>query len=335
MTNYKQLGQEQRYVIDRLLREGKSQKEIAGLLGYHKSTISRELRRNTPQRGIGAKEYNPQKAQQKAERRHKDKNKHITFAEEMRRQIVKQLSVERLSPELITQVGRRDNPGFVSHETIYQWIWNMKHSHKREDQPYQLLYKELKHGRRRRKRGNYHDNRGCIPNRVSIEKRPAIVEKRKRIGDVEVDLMLGKNHQPGLLVITDRASLKTSLVKISTRASKSIAKSIIRKMKPYGHWLKTMTYDNDLAFALHSSVNKELKTKSFFTHPYTSQEKGTVENRIGVLRRFFPKKTDFTKVTARQVSRVEKMINERPVRKFNYQTPNNVFLQKLKVALIT
>ncbi len=147
--------------------------------------------------------------------------------------------------------------------------------------------------------------------------------------------MLGKNHQPGLLVITDRASLKTSLVKISTKASKSIAQSIICKMKPSAHWLKTMTYDNDLAFALHATVNEELKTKSFFTHPYTSQEKGTVENRIGVLRRFFPKKTDFTKVTAKQVSHVEKMINERPVRKFNYQTPNAVFLQKLKVALIT
>ena len=335
MTNYKQLGQEQRYVIDRLLMQGKSQSEIADVLGYHKSTISRELNRNTPKRGIGAKEYNPQRAQLKAERRHKEKNKQIIFTDEMRKRIVKQLAVEKLSPELITQVGRKDNPDFISHETIYRWIWDMKHSHKQEDQPYQLLYKDLKHGRRRRKRGNYHDNRGCMPDRVSIEKRPTIVEKRKRIGDVEVDLMLGKNHQPGLLVITDRASLKTSLVKISTKASKPIAKSIIRKMKPCEQWLKTMTYDNDLAFALLTTVNKELQTKSFFTHPYTSQEKGTVENRIGVLRRFFPKKTDFTLVTAKRVSQVEKMINERPVRKFNYQTPNAVFLRKLKVALIT
>lgn len=335
MTNYKQLGQEQRYVIDRLLKQGKSQEDIAAAVGCHKSTISRELKRNTPKRGRGAKEYNPERAQLKTEMRHREKNKHITFTEDMRKKIVKQLTVEKLSPELITENGRKENPDFVSHETIYQWIWNMKHSHKREDRPYQLLYKDLRHGRRKRKRGNYHDNRGCIPNRVSIEKRPAIVEKRNRLGDVEVDLMLGKNHQPGLLVITDRASLKTSLVKISTKASKPIAKSIIRKMTSSKHWLKTMTYDNDLAFALHATVNEELKTKSFFTHPYTSQEKGTVENRIGVLRRFFPKKTDFTKVTTKQVSRVEKMINERPVRKFNYQTPNAVFLQKLKVALIT
>ncbi|MCA4899358.1 MAG: IS30 family transposase [Cytophagales bacterium] len=304
-------------------------------MGYHKSTISRELRRNTPQRGRGAKDYNPDRAQMKTQRGHQEKNKYVTFTDEMRRQIVKQLAVEKLSPELITEMGRRGNPDFVSHETIYQWIWAMKHSHKQQDQPYQLLYKDLRHGRRRRKRGNYHDNRGCITNRVSIEKSPVIVEKRKRIGDVEVDLMLGKNHQPGLLVITDRASLRTSLVKISTKASKPIAKSIIRKMKPCEQWLKTMTYDNDLAFASHTMVNEELKTRSFFTHPYTSQEKGTVENRIGVLRRFFPKKTDFTLVSAKRVRQVEKMINERPVRKFNYQTPNAVFLQKLKVTLIT
>lgn len=132
MTNYKQLGQEQRYVIDRLLRQGKSQKEIANVLGYHKSTISRELKRNTPKRGRGAKEYNPDLAHMKTQRRHRDKNKRTTFTDEMRGQIVKQLAVEKLSPELIAQMGRRDNPDFVSHETIYQWIWAMKHSHKRE-----------------------------------------------------------------------------------------------------------------------------------------------------------------------------------------------------------
>lgn len=247
----------------------------------------------------------------------------------MRKQNVKQLVIEKLSPELITASGRQRNPDFVSHETIYRWIWEMKHSHKREYRPYQLLHKDLRHGRRRIKRGNYHDNSGCIINRVSIEKRPVIVEKRIRIGDVEVDLMLGKNHQPGLFVITGRASLKTSLVKISIKASKTIARSITRNMKPCVQWLKTMMYDNDLAFALHTTVSEELNIKSFFTHPYTSQEKGTVENRIGVLRRFFPKKTDFIQVTAKRVSQVEKIINKRPVRKFNYQTPNEVFLQKL------
>ena len=146
---------------------------------------------------------------------------------------------------------------------------------------------------------------------------------------MEVDLMLGKNHQAGLLVIIDRATLKTSLTKIKTKASTPIAKAIILKMKPCADWIKTFTYDNDMAFTKHQSINEALKTKSFFTRPYTSQDKGTVENRIGVIRRFFPKKTDFTKVTFSQVKRVEKLLNERPVRKFKYQTPNDVFLRKI------
>jgi len=121
----------------------------------------------------------------------------------MRKQIVEWLTVEKLSPELISVLGRAQDNDFVSHETIYTWIWSMKHSHRKENRPFQDLYQELRHGRRRRKRGNRRDNRGCIPNRISIENRPALVEKRDRLGDVEVNLMLGKNHQPGLLVIIE------------------------------------------------------------------------------------------------------------------------------------
>lgn len=327
-TNYSHLDLGQRYKIEALINAGKSRTEIALELGRHKSTIGRELKRNTSKRGIGAKLYKAERAQEKTSLRHQLKEKHCVFSDEMKKQIVKWLTVEKLSPELIAVKGSLEYDCFVSHETIYAWIWEMKHSKRKEDRAYQKLYLKLKHGHRRRKRGNYHENRGCIPDRVSIEKRPAIVEKRARIGDAEVDLVLGKNHQPGLLVITDRATLKTSLTKISTKASDPIARDIIRKMKPFQRWVKTFTYDNDMAFSKHQKINEALKTKSFFTRPYTSQDKGTVENRIGVIRRFFPKKTDFTTVTAAQVKRVEKMINERPVRKFDYQTPNAMFEKK-------
>jgi transposase, IS30 family len=329
-TNYSHLDQGQRYKIAALLNAGKSRAEIALALGCHKSTIGRELARNTPKRGTGAKCYKAERAQEKTQQRHRLKAKHCVFTDGMKDQIVKWLTIEKLSPELISVKGRQGSNRFVSHETIYTWIWGAKHSNRKEDRPYRKLYLKLKHGHRRRKRGNYNENRGCIPDRVPIEKRPSIVEKRKRIGDAEVDLVLGKNHQPGLLVITDRATLKTSLTKITTKASAGIARKIIGKMKPFGHWIKTFTYDNDMAFSQHQKINESLKTKSFFTRPYTSQDKGTVENRIGVIRRFFPKKTDFTKITARQVKRVEKMINERPVRKFKYQTPNQVLAKKIK-----
>lgn len=305
------------------------------MVDVHKSTISRELRRNTPQRGTGALVYNASRAHEKALRRHQEKAKHIRFDSSMREQCFKWMTINKLSPELISALGRMEDSEFVSAETIYRWVWEMKQSNRREDRPFKRLYKELKHGRRRRKRGNYHDNRGFISGRVSIERRPKVVDKRKRIGDLEIDLMLGRNHQPGLIVIVDRATLKTSLCKISSKTSKLVSKKIIRKMTPSKDLLKTITYDNDQAFTGHRQINKALGTKSFFTHPYTSQEKGSVENRIGVLRRFFPKKTDFTSVTPSQVRKVEEMINERPVRKFKYRTPNAVFLLKHRVALMS
>ena len=327
MTKYSHLSQEQRYQIEALKKAGKSQTEIAGIVGCHKSTISRELGRNQFA-GFRSGQYCARTAQDKTWARHRFKYKRVWFTQAMREQVVHWLEVEKLSPELISVLGRRNDPNFVSDETIYKWIWACKYDYRKANARYRNLYRHLKHGRRRRKRGNYHDSRGIIHHRVSIEQRPLVVEKRKRLGDMEIDLMLGMNHQPGLLVILDRASLKTSLVKINSRDPRKIAKQIIQKMKKARDWIKTITYDNDISFRHHQRVNIALQVRSFFTHPFTSQEKGSVENRIGLLRRFFPKRTDFTKVTSTDVKRVERIINERPVRKFNYQSPNEVFNQK-------
>jgi IS30 family transposase len=326
MTKYFHLSQEQRYQIEALLKAGKPQSEVARIVGCHKSTISRELRRNKV--GGYRPYYSAARAQEKTADRHRRKAKRIVFTQEMREQIVKWLKVEKLSPELISVVGKNYNPNFVSDETIYKWIWACKYDFRRAHRQYRKLYKLLKHSRKRRYRGSKRDSRGIIHHRISIEKRPSIVNKRKRLGDLEVDLMLGVNHQPGLLVILDRASLKTSLVKIQTRDPHAIAKHIICRMKKSSSWIKTMTYDNDISFRYHQKVNEALEVQSYFTHPFSSQEKGSVENRIGLLRRFFPKKTDFTNVTDEYVKTVEKMINARPVRKFHYQTPQQVFEQK-------
>jgi IS30 family transposase len=159
------------------------------------------------------------------------------------------------------------------------------------------------------------------------------VGRRKRLGDVEVDLIIGKNHQGGLLVMLDRASLITTIDKISSKKPKHIKKLILKRMKNNKH-LKTMTFDNDQAFGLHQEIANELNIKTFFTRPYTSQDKGSVENRNGVIRRFYPKKTGFNEVSAKDVKKVETMINNRPVRKFDYKTPNEVHLLKANVALI-
>lgn len=335
MKKYHHLSLKQRYQIEALLGARKSQTFIAARLGCNKSTISNELRRNTRSTGPGAKVYDAEFAHRQANRRRAEYYPHRRFTLQMKDWIAHLLVEEKLSPELITQRGRKEFGYFVSHETIYTWIWEMKKSTRQVDAPYKYLYNELKHGRRRRKRGNYQQNRGCIPNRVSIEQRPSRVDKRTRVGDVEVDLIMGKNNRPGLLIVTDRASLKTRLTKINSKNSAQIAQAIIQLLKPWKGIVKTLTYDNDLAFAMHEKVNKALNTSSYFTHPYSSQEKGTVENRIGILRRFFPKKTDFDQITTKQIKRVEKLLNKRPVRKFDYNTPNAVFLKKINVALFS
>ncbi len=190
--------------------------------------------------------------------------------------------------------------------------------------------KPSRHGKRRRKRGAHHDSRGKIPNRVSIDKRPKIVNKRKRIGDLEIDLMVGKNHKAGLLVITDRATLKTTLEKIESKKCIPITSKIKHCLIKQKQLIKTITFDNDMAFALHEQIAKALEAKTYFTRPYTAQDKGTIENRIGVIRRFYPKKTDLTLVTQKQIKAVQRLINNRPIRKFKYRTPNEVFDHLIK-----
>ena len=243
------------------------------------------------------------------------------------------MTIEKWSPELISATWKREKKSGVSHESIYKFLWETKFGNKKKDKKYKQLYKHLKHSKRRRKRGSYKDNRGLIPNRVSIEKRSVLVERRKRLGDIEVDLIIGKNHKGGLLVMLDRATLITTIDKIKSKKPKHIKQLILKRMKSNKH-IKTMTFDNDQAFSLHKEIADELNIKTYFTRPYTSQDKGSVENRNGVIRRFYPKKTDFDNISNNDVKKVETMINNRPVRKFGYKTPNEVYLLKAKVALI-
>jgi len=221
----------------------------------------------------------------------------------------------------------------LSIEWLYQWIWQSKHGNKAVDKPYKHIYQHLKHGKRRRKRGNRKDTRGIIHHRTSIENRPLIVQQRIRPGDIEVDFMMGKNHKGALLVMTDRATLYTCLHKLQNRRGEVVSKAIIDNLTKLNYPMHTITFDNDKGFSNHMEVAKALKATTYFTRPYTSQDKGTVENRIGQIRRFFPKKTEISSITNEQVKNVEQLLNDRPVRKFNYKTPKQVLLEK--IALIT
>ena len=331
---YSQLILEQRYQIEALKNAGHNQTEVAKIVGVHKSTISREYKRNIPKRGTGAKIYKAEKAQKKTRIRHREKAKHVSFSLDLKRDCLRMMTEDKFSPELISATWRRERIKGVSHETIYKWIWLNKEGNRQENKDFKHLYLHLKHGRRRRKRGNYKDSRGLIPNRVFIDNRPKIVDGRKRLGDIEVDLIIGKNHKSGLLVTLDRASLVITMDKIKSKESEHIKELLQGRFEGNPH-LKTMTFDNDQAFSLHDQLAKELSIETYFTRPYTSQDKGSIENRNGVIRRFFPKKTDFNEVSDQEIKEVETKLNNRPVRKFGYETPNEVFLTKNLVALIS
>ena len=331
--NYTQLSLEQRYKIEALLKAGMKQKLIAIQIGVSSSTICRELKRNVARRGRTGGRYVAINAQRKTNLRHHQKAKQVKFTEAAKKIIVNQLIEDRWSPEIISIMGNKSGDCPLSHETIYKWIWHCKNVHKKDTRAYKNLYRYLRHGKRRRKRGSRKDSRGIILNRVSIENRPDVVRQRKRLGDLEVDLMMGKDHKGALLVTTDRASLFTRLVKLDGKSSKEVYKALIKRLAKIKYPLHTLTFDNDKAFSEHTTVGEKLSVDTFFTRPYTSQDKGTVENRIGVIRRFIPKKTDLRTVNAKQIRKIENKINNRPVRKYNYLTPKQVQLQK--IALIT
>ena len=335
MKKYKQLSPEQRYTIECLLGEGYKQKYIAKAIGRSESTIRRELNRNVNKRGKHAKVYDANRAQEKTKKRHLEKHKHVRFEEWHLKYIRTKLIKERWSPEYISERGKLEFGEFVSHETIYSYIWKCKHSNKLNLRKDKDLHKFLRHHKRRQKRKNSKQNKGCIQNRTSIEKRPKIVNDRKRKGDYEVDLMMGANHKPGLIVLTDRKTIETKLIKITTKKAKVIADKIIIKLKNEKCKIHTLTFDNGLEFADHQIIAKTLNVKTYFTRPYTSQDKGSVENRIGVIRRFFPKGTDISKVHHSTIKSIETKLNNRPLRKFNYLTPLEKKKSIRKIALIT
>jgi IS30 family transposase len=298
----------------KFLHQGLSFSSIAQQLNRSVSTISREVKRNAASKG-----YQAQRAEHGCRKRHRCKAKRIVFDKDMKDFIKEQLLFRRLSPELISWYGKKCRKDFVSAEWIYQWIWQMKFSQKRSDHAYSHLYEYLRHACRKRKRGNKKRMRGNILERRWIEQRPQRAEQRKGKGHLECDIMLGRDRKPGLLVVLDRKTRKTWIRHLRSKDSRYVIqklKGIVQSCSA-----KTITFDNDQSFALHYRLN----IPTFFTHPYSAQEKGSVENRIGLIRLFFPKQTDFSQVSAAKVRQVESWINNRPLRMFGYKTPDELY----------
>ena len=319
MRTYRQLTQEQRYQIYALKKMGHNQTEIAESISVHKATISRELGRNTGQRG-----YRPRQAQQYSQARRKKGQPRITKSAW---QVVKEKLQQDWSPEQISGWLWRNEAIGISHEWIYQYIYA---DYRAGGQ----LYKHLRSQKKRRKRLRGQDRRGQLSGRRSIEERPAIVDDRSRIGDWEVDTIIGHHHQQAIVTLTERKSRFALLGKVSKRSAMQVRERVVQLMRPFLDKLETMTGDNGKEFAHHEQLAVDLDMDFFFAHPYASWERGSNENMNGLVRQYLPKKTDFCQVTNTDLVWIMDRLNLRPRKCLGFRTPFEVFFD-LPVALDT
>lgn len=322
--SYTHLTMDQRNVIYRMLWQGYSQAEIARCLGCHRSTISRELKRNTTLDG----RYDPGNAQTLA---HSRRRAHLRRPKTGCRSLMSYVANRLLdcwSPEQIA--GRLDawapelrREKAISHTTIYRWIWG-------DPQRAQQFRPFLRIARKpRRKPYGKPSWQGQILGKRSIEDRPQEANERQRLGDWEGDTVVGKGRKGFLLTCVDRASRYLVARKVEACASAPVARQLQRSLRHLpADKRHSLTLDNGREFARPAELERQLAMPVYFAHPYHSWERGTNENTNGLLRQYLPKGTDLAAVTARELAGYTRQLNHRPRKCLGYRTPFEVFHDK-------
>jgi len=296
-----------------------NQSQIAAILGCHKSTISRELHRNSGEHG-----YYPNQAQQLSRRRHR--HCHGPRIPSQIWQQVELLLHQQWSPEQINGRLKFERQRTISHERIYLYIY----ADKRRGG---TLHRHLRSQKKQRKRYGGYIRRGQIPNRTSIEQRPPIVASKRRYGDWEADTIIGARHQGGILSLVERKSKLTRLHKLQSKGAGEVKDVSVALLAPLVDRVHTITVDNGKEFCQHEQITAALQAPIYFAHPYASWERGLNENTNGLVRQYFPKKHDFARITNAEVQRVAELPNNRPRKTLGYRTPNEVFFKERSVAL--
>lgn len=310
MKKYHHLTQQQRYTIQDLLEIGKTQKFIASEIGVNKSSISREISRNRNSRG-GYKAKG-------AQTRYVGERKCIFDYPRKINGDLEQLVIEKLllgwSPEQISGRLRLENSEWsISHETIYTWIYKTNSQYK----------KLLRRCGKRQRRGNIRKRRwiGKEPKK-SIVERPPDCDKRATTGHWERDLVEGIRGHSALLVIVDRKSKLTVLEKVETHHADHVNTKTDEGLNLRCLVIHSVTNDNGIEFGKPAELEKRINAPVFFCHPYSSWERGTVENTNGLIRQVFSKKTNFDEITNDRIQEAEDMLNSRPRKTLNYKSPH-------------
>lgn len=310
---------EQRYKLEVLLQQKVPKSQIAIDLNKHISSVYREIKRNSDARNFN---YKADLSSRKCKKRHREKTKNQCFSEDIK-QYLNNLILEDFSPEQIVGKSLKEGVACVCHETIYKYIWNDKQNGGN-------LYLHLRsRGKIYRKRGASKDKRGQIVGRIGIENRPKEVAEKQRLGDLEIDLVIGKDHKGALLTINDRATGMLQMKKIESKDAEIVKKATIELLENWKPFLQTITSDNGKEFAKHESIAQALEIEYYFANPYCSWERGANENLNGLIRQYFPKGSDFSLITEKQVKDIVEKLNNRPRKRHQFNTPKEVYLQKL------
>lgn len=320
--SHKQLNSKERIVLEKLICSNLRQKEISEILGRHKSTISKELARNKDKNG----NYSVKTAKKKLKNRRTKANqkfKKLTSKSSLKQYVIRKLKKYWSPQQIAAKLSQKELK--LCHETIYQFVYN--------ERPDLRKYLRAKKGKYRKRHGTL--NREKLREEAKkrrIDTRPVIVEKRARIGDWEGDTIRGGDKKSAILTHVDRKSgylIANRLERAFAEKVRTITIAEFSKLSK--NKLHTITYDNGCEFAEHETTETWLKIAIYFAYPYHSWERGTNENTNGLLRQFFPKGTDFTKITDFDLQTVVKLINNRPRKRLQYHTPQEVFSGKVAI----
>lgn len=324
MKNYQRLSSDEREEISRMLAQDRSLNNIARVLGRAVSTISREV-----SAGSGNKyTYRAGRAQRRADRnaRKRKQNKRLLFAKPRLRRYVHQKLRQKWSPKQIAQELETDYPMDmtmrIAPETIYTYLYVL---------PRGTLKKELLSCLRQNRKRRHQQSRGIkmernIEDMLSIEERPKEVEDRIIPGHWEGDLIIGKNNRSALGTLVERTSRTTILVPVKSREAEVVAKAFAKEVKKLPQQMKiSMTYDQGREMAQHKLFTNITGVKVYFAHPRSPWERGTNENTNGLIRQFFPKGTDFHKVSRYEVKKAQRLLNGRPRAALDFRKPFQVF----------
>jgi len=317
---YNQITLEERDTISALYAQRVSISEIARHLRRNKSTISREISRNkAPINRV----YGSCRAHGKAKERKIQAGQRPRLKNAIIRNYVKQHLRMEWTPEQISGRLRIKYPEYsICVESIYRYIYDPDVRRKENFVPVLPRAHRIRNYRGQRKTHRMLR----IPERISILERPEAVKKRKQAGHWETDTIIARSSKAALLATVERKSRYLKLTRLKRRSAQQVRVTLNRTLSQYRkHLRRTITYDNGQENVDHMIVNRTLGTRSYFCQPYHSWEKGTVENTIGIVRRTFPKKTNFDLVTAKDVKRLERKLNNTPRKILHYLTPKEVF----------